>query len=103
MSLWVLFGFACIAIIALNVAGTRTVLRSRLDSKNKKYFYLTLIWLVPIFGVILVSLLINNDMKKIKNKNDEVLVDALNDFAKRVNTISDKIKKERKNNDNTLH
>jgi len=102
MALWIFFSFACVAVIALNIAGSLTALRSKLDTKNKKQLYLLLIWLVPVLGVISATLLISHDMKKTKNKNDEELVTALNDFAKRVNAISDGIKKKR-GKDNTLH
>lgn len=96
MALTILLGFACITVIALNILGSTTVLKSNLYTNNKKYLYLLLIWLIPIFGVMSAILLVSHDMKNIKNKSDKELLSALHDFTKRVNTISDGIKKARR-------
>lgn len=102
MLLWLFLGLTCLAVIVLNIFGSTTVLRSRLDSNNKKRLYLLLIWLAPVLGVITVPLLISRDMKKTKSKNDKELVAALNNFGKRINAISDGIKKKQED-DNKPH
>ncbi len=95
MALTILFGFACITVIVLNILGSTTVLKSNLYTNNNKYLYLAMIWLIPIFGAMSVILLISRDMKNIKDKSDKELLSALNDFTKRINTISDGIRKKR--------
>jgi len=101
MALTVFLVFACISIVAINIIGSITVLKSKLYSSNKKLSYLLLIWFIPVLGAISTILLVSHDMKILKKKSDEELVDALNNFTSRVTTISEGIKKKRK--DKSMH
>jgi len=92
MALTVLFIFTCITVVVINILGTVTVLRSNLYTKNKKIFYILFIWSIPLIGAISTIILVNQDMKNIKDENDDNLIAALNAFTNRVNSLSNGIK-----------
>lgn len=87
---------ACVIIIGLNLAGTKTVLDSRTLSQHKTRLYIVLIWLIPLLGVMVSMLLLSREMNKLKGNNDEALVSALNDFTDKVKVIQKEVKDRRK-------
>ena len=90
-----------ILIVALNIVGTNTVLRSSIHTQADKRRYVLLIWLLPLFGVILSMLLFEKDLKKKKDKSEQELISALKKFTESVDHLKTEI--EQKKDDDKLH
>jgi len=103
MALAVLFIFTGITVVIINILGTATVLRSNLYTKNKKILYILFTWSIPLVGAISTIIMVNQDMKNIKNESDDNLIAALNDFTNRVNSISNGIKATKEKEEKKLH
>jgi membrane protease YdiL (CAAX protease family) len=104
MRIWLVVVIVILIIIltvALNIFGTNTVLRSSVHTKADKRKYVLLIWLLPLFGVILSMLWFEKDLKKKKDKSEQELVSALKKFTESVDHLKAEI--EQKKNDDKLH
>lgn len=86
MFIWLILATALISTLALNGLGTSTVTGSQIHSVERKRLYLMLIWCIPLFGVILVMLFINRDIKQ-HHKTSELEILAT------LKTLSDNINK----------
>jgi len=95
MLIWLLFFIITLSAVMLNIIATQTVLSSSIHTKTRIRRYVLLIWCAPIFGVILVMILINRDIKKNKETLENDVANVMKDLTERINGIEAGIVKKR--------
>jgi len=97
MLYWIVLLVGIVPVIALNVVAMKTVERSNIHSESNKRNLYFAVWAIPIFGVMLVMLKINNDIKKINDQSEDKLTDALKHFTDSISTIEANLQNKPKN------
>lgn len=100
MFIWVFGLVALVAVIALNVIAAGTVSDSIIHTQEKKRIYTTIIWGIPVLGVIYTMVAIRRDIKENQKKVQDDIVDALKGITDNLENIEANIKRK---NDKTLH
>jgi len=82
---------AIIAMFALNIYSTTTILASTVHSEVGKRNLIVLVWAAPVFGTVLAMVLVNRDLKKAAEAMDKEVVTKLRLFANKIKTIEQHI------------
>ncbi len=97
MLYWIVLLIVIVPIVALNVVAMKTVEHSNIHSEaNKRNLYFA-VWAIPIFGVMLVMLKINKDIKKVNDQAEDKLNNALKNFTENITTIEANLQNKPKN------
>lgn len=98
MFIWVLVIVAVISVVALNIEGAKTVSSSEIHSESEKLKYLTIIWVLPFIGTILVMWLINKDIRKKQTQMEDEIAPAIKELGDRLKKLESGIQQKQKQN-----
>jgi cytochrome c-type biogenesis protein CcmH/NrfF len=73
--------------VLLNSMGSMTVAKSPLHGRNQKILYIALIWLIPVFGVLLTVFLLNKDIKRKQKQLDDETIPAIKKLATQIDQL----------------
>jgi len=97
MLYWIIVLIALVPIVALNIVAIKTIARSNIHSKANKRNLIIMVWAIPIFGVMLVMLKINNDIKNSNLQSSDKLDVALKQFTENISEIEANLRIKTKN------
>lgn len=82
---------AIVAMFALNIFSTTTLLASTAHSEAGKRNLIVLVWVAPVFGTVLAMVLMNRDLKKAAEAMDKEVATKLRLFADKIKVIEQHI------------